>query len=229
MEPMINVKDVTKFYLKGRLRVEVLRQVNLQAERGAFLALIGASGSGKTTLLNLIGGIDAPSSGAIEVNAVRVDLLAERELAKWRTRHAAYVFQESNLLDVLTALENVELPLLLLHLGRRERKERAQAALDLVGLAARAAHYPRELSGGEEQRVAIARALVTDPDLVLLDEPTGNLDDATGKAVVDLLVKLNRGYGKTLIVATHDARLQREPSICVKYLRDGAVRDEGAS
>ena len=225
---MIDVRDVTKSYRKGRLRVEVLRGVNLQAEEGAVVALMGASGSGKTTLLNLIGGIDSPSSGSIEVNAVRVDLLGEWQLAKWRTRHAAYVFQEANLLDVLTALENVELPLLLLDMSRQERKGRAQAALDLVGLAGRATHYPRELSGGEEQRVAIARALVTDPDLILLDEPTGNLDDSTGMAIFDLLVELNRSYAKTLIIATHDVRLpRREPSIRVKYLQDGVIRDGG--
>ena len=227
---MIDVRDVTKFYRKGRLRVEVLKTVNLQAERGAFVALMGASGSGKTTLLNLIGGIDSPSSGSVEVNDVRVDRLGERQLAKWRTRHAAYVFQEANLLDVLTAVENVELPLLLLNMGRQERRERALAALDLVGLAGRATHYPRELSGGEEQRVAIARALVTDPDLILLDEPTGNLDDTTGLAIFDLLVKLNQDYEKTLIIATHDVRIRdREPSICVKYLQNGIIREEGDS
>ena len=227
---MIDVRDVTKFYRKGRLRVEVLKTVNLQAERGAFVALMGASGSGKTTLLNLIGGIDSPSSGSVEVNDVRVDMLGERQLARWRTRHAAYVFQEANLLDVLTAVENVELPLLLLNMGRQERRERALAALDLVGLAGRATHYPRELSGGEEQRVAIARALVTDPDLILLDEPTGNLDDTTGLAIFDLLVKLNQDYEKTLIIATHDVRMpDREPSMCVKYLQNGIIREEGDS
>ena len=153
---MIDVREVTKFYRKGRQRVEVLKSVNLQAEQGAMVALMGTSGSGKTTLLNLIGGIDSPSSGSVEVNSVRVDRLGERQLAKWRTRHAAYVFQEANLLDVLTAVENVELPLLLLNMSRQDRRDRALAALELVGLADRATHYPRELSGGEEQRVAIA-------------------------------------------------------------------------
>jgi putative ABC transport system ATP-binding protein len=227
---MIAITDVTKHYMKARMRVDVLRDVNIRAEKGSFLALMGSSGSGKTTLLNLIGGIDSPSTGSIEVNEVRVDKLGERQLARWRTRHAAYVFQEANLLDVLTAMENVELPLLLLKMSRHERKERSLAALDLVGLAHRATHYPRELSGGEEQRVAIARALVTDPDLILLDEPTGSLDDATGMAIFDQLVELNRGYDKTLIIATHDARLpKRESSICVKYLKNGVIGEEGGA
>ena len=184
----------------------MLKGVNLEIPKGDFLALMGPSGSGKTTLLNLIGGLDTPTGGAIEVNGVPVSSLTGSQLSKWRAQNIGFVFQLYNLLPVLTAEKNVELPLLLTKLSKSERKKRAGIALKVVGLAERAKHYPRQLSGGQEQRVGIARAIVTDPTLLLCDEPTGDLDRKAGDGILDLLQSLNRDHGKTIVMVTHDPR-----------------------
>ena len=198
------LRGVVKRYRRGAETVEVLQKLDLDVAEGEFLALMGPSGSGKTTLLNLLGGIDRASAGEIEVAGKRIDKLSERELARWRSRHVGFVFQMYHLLPVLTAERNVELPLLLTGLPRAERRKRCAAALKLVGLADRAHHRPSELSGGQEQRVGIARAIVADPDLLLCDEPTGDLDRASGDEILDLLQALNREHGKTIVMVTHD-------------------------
>jgi putative ABC transport system ATP-binding protein len=204
--PLVKVTDVHKFFKRGTERVDVLQGANLSVNEGEFLALMGPSGSGKTTLLNLIGGLDQPSQGSVEVAGTRIDTLGGGALSKWRSRHIGFVFQLYNLLPVLTAEKNVELPLLLTNLGASERRKRAGIALDLVGLGERKKHLPRQLSGGQEQRVGIARAIVTDPTLLLCDEPTGDLDRKAGDEILDLLQALNREHGKTIIMVTHDPR-----------------------
>jgi putative ABC transport system ATP-binding protein len=204
MNELVRVKDVHKHFTRGSERIDVLKGVNLEIPKGDFLALMGPSGSGKTTLLNLIGGLDQPTGGAVEVNGVPVSTLSGSQLSKWRAQNIGFVFQLYNLLPVLTAEKNVELPLLLTKLGKSERKKRAGIALKVVGLADRAKHYPRQLSGGQEQRVGIARAIVTDPTLLLCDEPTGDLDRKSGDEILDLLQALNREHGKTIIMVTHD-------------------------
>ena len=203
---LVRVKDVHKHFTRGSERIDVLKGVNLEIPQGDFLALMGPSGSGKTTLLNLIGGLDTPTGGAIEVNGVPVSTLSGSRLSKWRAQNIGFVFQLYNLLPVLTAEKNVELPLLLTRLAKAERKKRAGIALKVVGLADRAKHYPRQLSGGQEQRVGIARAIVTDPTLLLCDEPTGDLDRKAGDEILDLLQSLNRDHGKTIVMVTHDPR-----------------------
>src|SRR5688500_3268942 len=203
---LVRVKDVHKHFTRGSERIDVLKGVNLEIPKGDFLALMGPSGSGKTTLLNLIGGLDTPTGGAIEVNGVPVSTLSGTMLSKWRAQNIGFVFQLYNLLPVLTAEKNVELPLLLTKLAKSERKKRAGIALKVVGLAERARHYPRQLSGGHEQRVGIARAIVTDPTLLLCDEPTGDLDRKAGDEILDLLQSLNRDHGKTIVMVTHDPR-----------------------
>ena len=203
---LIHLRDVTKTYRRGREAVEVLRHLDLEVPRGDFVALMGPSGSGKTTLLNLIGGLDRPSSGEVEVEGMRIDKLSGSRLAAWRSRHVGFVFQFYNLLPVLTAERNVEVPLLLTGLSRAQRKRHVATALDVVGLSDRAKHHPRELSGGQEQRVGIARAIVTDPTFLLCDEPTGDLDRATGTEILELLGALNREHGKTIVMVTHDPR-----------------------
>ena len=203
---LVRVRDVHKHFTRGSERIDVLKGVNLEIPKGDFLALMGPSGSGKTTLLNLIGGLDAPTGGAVEVDGVDVSELRGGELSKWRSRNIGFVFQLYNLLPVLTAEKNVELPLLLTNLSKSERKKRAGIALKIVGLAERARHYPRQLSGGQEQRVGIARAVVTDPTLLLCDEPTGDLDRKAGDEILDLLQALNRDHGKTIVMVTHDPR-----------------------
>src|ERR671915_1588425 len=204
MNELVRVKDVHKHFTRGSERIDVLKGVNLEIPRGDFLALMGPSGSGKTTLLNLMGGLDAPTGGDVEVSGVRINTLNGSRLARWRSEHIGFVFQLYNLLPVLTAEKNVELPLLLTTLSKAERKKRAAIALKVVGLAERARHYPRQLSGGQEQRVGIARAIVTDPTLLLCDEPTGDLDRKSGDEILDLLQALNRDHGKTIIMVTHD-------------------------
>jgi putative ABC transport system ATP-binding protein len=204
MNPLVQVRDVHKHFTRGSERIDVLAGINLDVAAGEFLALMGPSGSGKTTLLNLIGGLDQPTSGAIEVAGSRIDRMGGAALARWRSRHIGFVFQLYNLLPVLTAERNVELPLLLTKLGKAERRKRAALALKVVGLADRTRHYPRQLSGGQEQRVGIARAIVTDPTLLLCDEPTGDLDRKAGDEILDLLQTLHRDHGKTIIVVTHD-------------------------
>jgi putative ABC transport system ATP-binding protein len=203
-QPLVKVVNVDKVFRRGSEEVHVLGGLNLEIPEGEFLALMGPSGSGKSTLLNLIGGLDRPSQGTVEVGGERVDSLSSRKLASWRARHIGLVFQFYNLMPVLSAERNVELPLLLTHLSRGERRKRAALALDIVGLSHRAKAFPRTLSGGEQQRVGIARAIVTDPTLLLCDEPTGDLDRKSGDEILDLLQALNREQGKTIIMVTHD-------------------------
>ena len=204
MDTLVTIRDLHKVYFRGSERIDVLQGVTLDIPQGDFLALMGPSGSGKTTLLNLMGGLDTPTEGTIEVAGDRIDKMSGGRLSGWRARHIGFVFQMYNLLPVLTAARNVELPLLLTKLSSAERKKRVQIALSVVGLADRAKHYPRQLSGGQEQRVGIARAIVTDPTLLLCDEPTGDLDRKSGDEVLDLLQTLNREHGKTVVMVTHD-------------------------
>jgi len=201
---LVKVHGVDKVFKRGSEVIHVLGGLDLEIPNGEFLALMGPSGSGKSTLLNLIGGLDRPSEGSVEVGGQRIDKLSNRKLAGWRARHVGLVFQFYNLMPVLTAQKNVELPLLLTKLSRTERKKRAAIALDIVGLSHRTGHYPRQLSGGEQQRTGIARAIVTDPTLLLCDEPTGDLDRKSGDEILDLLQALNREQGKTIIMVTHD-------------------------
>jgi putative ABC transport system ATP-binding protein len=203
-EALVSIHDLRKVYQRGDERIDVLQGVNLEIPPGDFLALMGPSGSGKTTLLNLIGGLDTPSAGSITVGGDRIDNMSGGKLSAWRARHIGFVFQMYNLLPVLTAARNVELPLLLTKLGKADRRKRVQVALSVVGLGERMNHYPRQLSGGQEQRVGIARAIVTDPTLLLCDEPTGDLDRKAGDEVLDLLQTLNREHGKTIVMVTHD-------------------------
>lgn len=201
---LVSIRDLRKVYHRGGERIDVLQGVNLEIPQGDFLALMGPSGSGKTTLLNLIGGLDTPTEGSITVGGDRIDKMSGGSLSAWRARHIGFVFQLYNLLPVLSATRNVELPLLLTRLGKAERMKRVRVALSVVGLAERADHYPRQLSGGQEQRVGIARAIVTDPTLLLCDEPTGDLDRKSGDEILDLLQALNRDHGKTIVMVTHD-------------------------
>jgi len=203
---LVALDGVTKTYRRGGQTVEVLQELDLAVPDGDFLALMGPSGSGKTTLMNLIGGIDRPSGGTIAVGGTRIDNLNERALTKWRARHVGFIFQLYHLMPVLSAERNVELPLLLTNLSRSERRRRARAALKLVGLSERAKHKPNELSGGQEQRVGIARAIVTDPTILLCDEPTGDLDRKAGDEILELLKALNEEQGKTIVMVTHDPR-----------------------
>lgn len=198
--------NVSRIYQKGKEKVEVLHQLNLDIPDGDFLAIMGPSGSGKTTLLNLLGGLDKPTSGTVTVGGAELSTMSNSQLSAWRSTHVGFIFQFYNLLPVLTALRNVELPLLLTDFKSSERIKRASIALDIVGLADRAKHYPRELSGGQEQRVAIARAIVSDPSLLLCDEPTGDLDRDTADEILRLLQTLNREHGKTIVMVTHDAQ-----------------------
>ena len=203
-QALVQIRDVHKHFTRGSERIDVLKGVNLDIPKGEFLALMGPSGSGKTTLLNLIGGLDTPSSGTVEVGDVEISSLGGGGLSRWRSQNIGFVFQLYNLLPVLTAERNVELPLLLTKLSRAERRKRVAIALKVVGLTERARHYPRQLSGGQEQRVGIARAIVTDPTLLLCDEPTGDLDRKAGDEILDLLQTLNREHGKTIVMVTHD-------------------------
>ena len=205
-DSLVQIRQLTKHYTRGKQTVEVLHGIDLDIPRGDFVALMGPSGSGKTTLLNLIGGLDTPTAGSVSVDGRRIDQFSGGELAKWRAEHVGFVFQFYNLLPVLSAQKNVELPLLLTKMSGAERAKRAQVALTLVGLADRAGHKPNELSGGQEQRVAIARALVTDPTLLVCDEPTGDLDRKTADEILGLLQVLNREHGKTIIMVTHDPK-----------------------
>ncbi|PYR77803.1 MAG: ABC transporter ATP-binding protein [Acidobacteria bacterium] len=201
---LVTVRNLHKVFFRGGERIDVLQGANLDIPQGDFLALMGPSGSGKTTLLNLIGGLDTPTEGTVDVGGDRIDKMAGSRLSAWRARHIGFVFQLYNLLPVLTAARNVELPLLLTKLSKAERRKRVDVALSVVGLAERAHHYPRQLSGGQEQRVGIARAIVTDPTLLLCDEPTGDLDRKAGDEILDLLQALNRDQGKTIVMVTHD-------------------------
>jgi len=225
-EQLVTVRDVHKHFTRGSERVDVLKGVNLEVPQGDFLALMGPSGSGKTTLLNLIGGLDAPTGGDVEVAGVRINSLNGSALSRWRSRNIGFVFQLYNLLPVLTAERNVELPLLLTHLSKADRRRRVAIALRVVGLADRARHYPRQLSGGQEQRVGIARAIVTDPTLLLCDEPTGDLDRKAGDEALDLLQALNRDHGKTIIMVTHDPHAA-ERARRTLYLDKGVLAGNG--
>lgn len=202
---LIECRKLSKTYRKGAETIQPLKDLDLDVERGSFLALMGPSGSGKTTLLNLVAGIDQPTEGSLTIDGQDIAQLSRSKLAAWRSDHVGYVFQLYNLVPVLTAYENVELPLLLQSLSRKQRHEKVATALDLVGLADRHDHYPRQLSGGQEQRVAIARAIVTDPEIIVADEPTGDLDKPSAHAIMKLLCDLNGDLGKTLIMVTHDA------------------------
>ena len=203
---IIQLNQVSRHFTKGRQKVEVLNDLDLEIEEGDFLALMGPSGSGKTTLLNLIGGLDQPTSGSVEVAGRQLVGLSSRKLAQWRSRNIGFIFQFYNLLPILSARRNVELPLLLTRLGGRQRRRNADVALAIVGLADRAGHKPGELSGGQQQRVAIARAIVADPRILVCDEPTGDLDRETADEILDLLELLNREHGKTIIMVTHDPK-----------------------
>lgn len=202
----VDVRDLRKVYTRDSIRLTVLDGLNLQVREGEFVALMGPSGSGKTTLLNLIAGIDRPTSGNLQIAGTELSRLSEGELAKWRSRSVGFIFQFYNLIPVLNALENVALPLLLTNLSSKQRKERAMLALKVVGLEDRAKHYPRQLSGGQEQRVAIARAIVTDPQILVADEPTGDLDAKSAEEILGLMEVLNRDFQKTILMVTHDPR-----------------------
>lgn len=204
--PLIELKGVTKSYYKERIRIPVLSNITLVIREGEFMAFMGPSGSGKTTLLNLIAGIDQPDDGEVRVAGTDITRLSESRLADWRSLHVGFVFQFYNLMPVLTAYENVELPLLLTSLSRKEKRKHVEMALNIVGLSDRMHHYPRQLSGGEEQRVAIARAIVTDPTIIVADEPTGDLDKTSAEEILNLLVELNLQFRKTIIMVTHDPR-----------------------
>jgi putative ABC transport system ATP-binding protein len=206
MNNLVEIRGLTKTYVRGRETIEALHDITLDIPRGDFVALMGPSGSGKTTLLNLIGGLDVPTAGSIMVDCRRIDQLSRGELAQWRAAHIGFVFQFYNLLPMLSAQRNVELPLLLTNLSAAQRRQHAEIALTLVGLHDRAKHKPRELSGGQEQRVAIARAIVSDPTLLVCDEPTGDLDRATADEILTLLQMLNREHEKTVVMVTHDPK-----------------------
>lgn len=201
---LVRVRDADKVFHRGSEEIHVLKGLDLDVPQGDFLALMGPSGSGKSTLLNLIGGLDRPSRGTVEIGGESIERMSDRQLAAWRARHIGLVFQFYNLLPVLNAERNVELPLLLTHLSKADRRKHVEAALKIVNLSHRARHYPRTLSGGEQQRVGIARAIVTDPTILLCDEPTGDLDRKTGDEILSLLQALNREHGKTIIMVTHD-------------------------
>ena len=205
-KPLAKLHGVSRVYQKGKERVEVLHDIDLEIPQGDFIAIMGPSGSGKTTLLNLLGGLDKPDAGKVIVGDAELSSISNSQLSHWRATHVGFIFQFYNLLPVLTAQKNVELPLLLTRFSGKERAERAAIALDIVGLADRAKHYPRELSGGQEQRVAIARAIVSDPTLLLCDEPTGDLDRETADEILKLLQILNKEHGKTIVMVTHDAQ-----------------------
>jgi putative ABC transport system ATP-binding protein len=224
---LVRLRGVAKDYRRGSEIVHVLHSLDLDIPKGDFLALMGPSGSGKSTLLNLIGGLDRPSAGSIEIAGQRTDTMSDAQLGRWRANHVGFVFQMYNLLPVLTAEKNVELPLLLTKLSAAERRKRSNAALSLVGLSERAKHKPRELSGGQEQRVGIARAIVSDPDLLLCDEPTGDLDRKSGDEILDLLQALNQQQGKTIIMVTHDPHAAARAKH-ILHLNKGQLGQEAA-
>ena len=224
-EVLVSIHDLHKEFRRGSEKIDVLQGINLEIPKGDFLALMGPSGSGKTTLLNLMGGLDTPSRGTVTVGGDHIDSMSGGKLAAWRARHIGFVFQLYNLLPVLTAARNVELPLLLTRLSKSERAKRVQIALSVVDLVDRAKHYPRQLSGGQEQRVGIARAIVTDPTLLLCDEPTGDLDRKSGDEVLNLLQTLNREHGKTIVMVTHDPHASARASRTV-YLNKGQLSAE---
>jgi len=222
---LVDLDGIEKIFHRGSEDIHVLSDLHLKVPKGEFLALMGPSGSGKSTLLNLIGGLDRPTRGSVSIAGEHVNELSDRQLAAWRSRHIGFVFQLYNLLPVLTAERNVELPLLLTHLSKAERKQHVATALGIVGLAHRTKHYPRQLSGGEQQRVGIARAIITDPTLLLCDEPTGDLDRKSGDEILNLLQALNREHGKTIIMVTHDPHASARAGRTV-YLNKGQLSNE---
>jgi putative ABC transport system ATP-binding protein len=224
----VEIRNVSKVFKKEATEIVALGETNLSIEQGAFVCLMGPSGSGKSTLLNLIAGIDHASSGQIIVGDTDISQLRERELAAWRNHTVGFIFQTFNLIPVLTAFENVELPLLLTKLSKAERRDHVETALTLVGLKERFTHYPRQLSGGQEQRVAIARAIVTDPELILADEPTGDLDAHSANDVLAILEKLNKEFKKTIVMVTHDPRAAQHATI-VRHLDKGVLLPEGVT
>lgn len=225
---LVRLNDVERYFDRGSERIQVLSKLDLEIVEGEFLALMGPSGSGKSTLLNILGGLDKPSAGSVEIGGERIDRMSSRQLAKWRSRHIGLIFQFYNLLPVVTAAGNVELPLLLTSLSRSQRRKQVETALKLVGLEHRSSHTPRTMSGGEQQRVGIARAIVTDPTLILADEPTGDLDRKTGDGILDLMQALNREQGKTIIMVTHDPHAAARASRTL-YLLDGQLSTEMAA
>ncbi len=227
MSALVRVNGVHKYFTRGSERIDVLQGVNIEIPQGDFVALMGPSGSGKTTLLNLLGGLDTPSAGSVEVAGTNIAALGGGQLSRWRAHHIGFVFQLYNLLPVLTAERNVDLPLLLTNLSKAERKKRVAIALNVVGLTERAKHYPRQLSGGQEQRVGIARAIVTDPTLLLADEPTGDLDRKSGDEILDLLAALNEKHGKTIVMVTHDPRAAERAKRTL-HLDKGVLMGEAA-
>ena len=228
MSTLVTLRNITKTYQRGPEKVQVLHGIDLDIPRGDFVALMGPSGSGKTTLLNLIGGLDTPSGGEIAIEGQRIDQLGAGQLSTWRSHHVGFVFQFYNLMPMLTAQKNVELPLLLTDLGAGDRARRAQIALTLVGLADRRSHRPNELSGGQQQRVAIARAIVSDPTFLICDEPTGDLDRNSAQEILDLLQMLNREHGKTIIMVTHDPKAAEYATHTI-HLDKGELADAPAA
>lgn len=224
-QSLVQARGVRKTFRRGNEAIDVLQGLDIDIPRGDFLALMGPSGSGKTTLLNLLGGLDRPTSGSIEIDGARIDTMSSNQLARWRARHVGFVFQLYNLLQALTAERNVELPLLLTSLSRAQRRAHVEAALSVVGLSDRAKHYPRQLSGGQEQRVGIARAIINDPTLLLCDEPTGDLDRKASDEILDLLSALNREHGKTIVMVTHDPQAAERARRTV-HLDKGVLLDE---
>jgi putative ABC transport system ATP-binding protein len=225
-ENIIETIDLHKEYIRDEFHVVALDNANLVIQKGEFVALMGPSGSGKSTLLYLLAAIDRPSNGRVRVLGQEIQEMTDKEIAHWRNEHIGFVFQSFNLIPVLTARENVELPLLLTHLNKKDRLEHAETALKLVGLEDRLGHYPRQLSGGQEQRVAIARAIVTDPQIILADEPTGDLDSHSAQEVLTILSKLNKEYGKTVVMVTHDPHAAKYANK-IRYLEKGALLPEG--
>ena len=228
MTNVVDLDRVTKSYRRDKFDIEVLAGVTFSVPEGGFVALMGPSGSGKSTLLNLLAGIDRPTSGSLAVAGQDIARLNESELASWRHRHIGFIFQFYNLIPVLTAFENVELPLTLTRLSKADRRRKVETALEVVGLGDRMRHFPRQLSGGQEQRVAIARAIVTDPDLLLADEPTGDLDAKSAEDVLDLLVQLNQEFGKTIVMVTHDPRAAARAKT-VLHLEKGRLVEQVAA
>ena len=224
MRPLIEIRNLSKVYRRGEQLVPVLVDINLEVQEGDFLALMGPSGSGKSTLLNLIAGLDRPTTGLLQVGGIDIAALAEAALADWRAAHVGFIFQFYNLIPVLTAYENIELPLTLTSLSRKERRQHVELVIEMVGLQDRATHYPRQLSGGQQQRVAIARALVTDPTLIVADEPTGDLDRVSAAEILDLMERMNVDLGKTIVMVTHDQRAA-EKAHYVRHLDKGELSE----
>ena len=223
---LVEIRNLDKKYRRGGEEIDVLRGLNLDVGKGEFIAFMGPSGSGKTTLLNLIGGLDTPSAGSVKIAGEEISTLSGRRLAAWRARNIGFIFQMYNLIPVLTAYQNVQLPLLLTGLSKAERRKHVEAALDLVGLSDRMHHYPRQLSGGQEQRAAIARAIVVDPTILLCDEPTGDLDRASGEEILDVISRLVKEYAKTVFLVTHDSLAARRAGT-VLHLDKGVLLESG--